>query len=62
MLFLQTALYHLAVALAHLYLPATLTPVEDRDFETDFHYLVILEAVVGRTEAVGGTGKTHLRK
>jgi len=59
-LFLEAALYHFPVALGYLHLTTAFAPVEQWDAEAYFHYLIVLQRVVGTTESLVGAGETHL--
>ena len=56
----QAALGDFLVAFGHLHLPASLSPIQDRNLESDFNHLVVFQWVVSPLECTVGTGKAHL--
>ena len=56
----QLALYGAPVAFGHFHPAAPLSPVEQRDFDSDFHYLIVFQGIVGVLELSAGAGKADL--
>ena len=58
----EPALHHLAVALSHLHLSATLAPIQQRHLEPYLYNLIVLQRIVRIAEPFSRTGKPHLGK
>ena len=56
----EAALCHFAVALCHLDLSATLSPVDERNAHAHLHYLVVLQIVVGSAHGARCSCESYL--